>query len=102
MSLKIIHIPLETKARQVISVPEFAKFLSADLDQRFNTPAIWVLAEDSADHKKEKVEILVLEHDHELRPATAKFVGSYKSNSGAKFVFASRPGDHPFTKIPHE
>ena len=100
--LKIHHIPLETKARQLIQIPEFSKFLSADLDQRFNTPAVWILADDSADYKKEKAEIVILEHDQELLPVTAKFVGSYKSNSGTKFVFVSRVGDHPFISVPHE
>lgn len=100
MSLKTTNITLEIAERQVISVPEFTKFLRADLHTHKNYPMLWALSDDEKT-ATEKVEIIILENEQELRPVSAKYVGAFKTNAGMKFVFASRVSDNPLTKVPH-
>ncbi len=100
--LRILHQPISSEPRQVIEVPEYSKFLSVSLHPHLNFPMLWLLAESESEHKPEKVEIIRLCNEEELKPVTAKFIGTYRDNSGDKFFFVSRTTDHPFTKIPHE
>lgn len=101
MSLKITAKSLDVKARQVIEVPIYTKFLDAHLDVRFNNCLLWWLADDEEGVKTEKAEILMLEHEAELIPQSAKYIGNFKANQGSIFVFVSRNSDNPLTIVPH-
>ena len=91
----------QTPCRTVIEVPQFTKLLDAHLDVRHNNCLLWSLEDDEEGRAKEKIEIIMLELDQELKPQTAKYVGCFKANSGAIFVFASRASDHPMTVVPY-
>lgn len=99
MSLKIIPYSLPASDRQKIEVRAFTNFLDVHLDHRFNhTPCLlWTLQDD--EKPLEKVEIIILQNEGELKPVTAKYVGSFKGNNGANFVFVSRNGDHPLVTV---
>lgn len=89
---------LDIKLRQVVEVPLFTKFLDPQLDPRHNNCLLWSLC-DTEQSTKEKVEILMLKHEEELPVVTAKYLGSFKANSGFLHIFVSRESDHPMVKI---
>ena len=98
MSLKIKAQSLPIKDRQTIKdVPLYAKFLLADLDHRHNNCLLWTLENgEAAEEKQETVEIIMLKLGEELTPPNAKFVSSFRTNSGMIHVFALRESDKMF------
>lgn len=87
--------------RTVFEVPVYSKFLDVQLDPAQNQALVWYIGDFSEEVKREKVEIIMLQLDGELVPQSAKYIGMFKANQGAVFVFASRTSDNPLTVVPH-
>lgn len=92
MSHKIDAQSLPITLRQKLQMPVHAKFIGVQLDIRHNNCLLWWLADDEAP-KRENVEVIMLKLNESLDPPNAKFIGSFKDNSGMIHVFAIRDSE---------
>lgn len=88
MSLEIQAKTLKLLPRQTIEVALFTKLLGVSLDNRNNTCLLWLLGDTTKDAITDKIEIVMLRLGGELTPASAKYVGNFKDNSGVWHVFS--------------
>ena len=96
MSQIITAQSLPVIARQKIDAPIHTKFLDVQLDHRHNNCLLWSLANNEDGVKKENVEIIMLKLNDALEPANAKYIGTFKDNSGVTSVFAIRDSERLF------
>ena len=90
---------IDIKPKTSITLPLYTKFLSINLDHRFNNVQIWMLQDDEKDAKTENVDILMIRADDALEVVNAKYIGQMKDAAGWLHVFAIRDSEKlPFQK----
>jgi len=97
--LKITALVIEKLPRQKIEIPVYAKFLTAEVDVRFDKHLLWFAYDSDNEEKKEKVEIITVYGENEVTPVCAKYVATIKTNAGRAFIFSSCERDNPMVKI---
>lgn len=92
-------ISINVAPKTTITLPLYTKFLSINLDHRFNNVQIWMLQDDEKDAKTESVDILMIRAEEALEIVNAKYVGQMKDAAGWLHVFAIKDSEKlPFQK----
>lgn len=85
--------------KTTINLPLYTKFLSVNLDHRFNNVQIWMLQDDDKEAKTEDVDILMIRAEEALEIVNAKYIGQMRDAAGWLHIFAIKASEKlPFQK----
>lgn len=90
---------IDVAPKTTLTLPRHTKFLSVNLDHRFNNVQIWMLQNTADDVKTEKVDVITVRAEEPLNPPNASYLGQLKDSAGWLHVFAIRESEKlPFQK----